>query len=210
MWVAVLSVKLSWRLQVLLVSASAKCIKNWETWEMLHRLAGIIRFLHPSLHFEPRISASNKLKSQSQCLADCFSKSDLSSWLVLRSPQSLPSLVELSGYYFPLYVLWFTWCWCLPWKKGPLLCLKHCQWASNKPNHWFELLQSTLHKPAPLTIRGVFKTMKQIASEKGNGSALRKQRAVMGLLRSARYALLSIPILQVSRSAFNSKLGSHV
>lgn len=48
------------------------------------------------------------------------------------------------------------------------------------------LLQATLQKPAPLTVRGVFKTMKQIASEKGNGSALRKQRAVLGLLRSAR------------------------
>ena len=47
-------------------------------------------------------------------------------------------------------------------------------------------LQATLQKPAPLTVRGVFKTMKQIAAEKGNGSGTRKQRAVLGLLRSAR------------------------
>ena len=54
--------------------------------------------------------------------------------------------------------------------------------------------QSTLQKPAPLTVRGVYKTMKQIASEKGNGSSLRKQRAVLGLLRSARYTFaFSIP-----------------
>lgn len=47
-------------------------------------------------------------------------------------------------------------------------------------------MQATLQKPASLTVRGVFKTMRQIAAEKGSGSATRKQRAVLSLLRGAR------------------------
>ena len=47
-------------------------------------------------------------------------------------------------------------------------------------------MQSTLQKPVPLTVRGVYKTLKGIALTKGSGSAKRKQGAVMSLLRSAR------------------------
>lgn len=61
-------------------------------------------------------------------------------------------------------------------------------------NIWLSA-QATLHKPAWLTIRGVFKTMRQIAAEKGSGSAARKQRAVLSLLRSARCGFVTAPIV---------------
>lgn len=48
------------------------------------------------------------------------------------------------------------------------------------------LLQTTLAKPAPLTVRGVYGTLRRIASETGSGAAGRRQRAVMSLLRSCR------------------------
>ncbi|KAK9793179.1 hypothetical protein WJX73_007861 [Symbiochloris irregularis] len=41
-------------------------------------------------------------------------------------------------------------------------------------------------KPAPLTVRGVYATLRRIASEKGSGSASRRQMAVLRLLRSCR------------------------
>ena len=43
-----------------------------------------------------------------------------------------------------------------------------------------------LHRPAPLTVPGVYKTLRQIALEKGQGSAARRQRAVLAMLRSCR------------------------
>lgn len=43
-----------------------------------------------------------------------------------------------------------------------------------------------LHRPAPLTVPGVYKTLRQIALEKGQGSASRRQQAVLGMLRSCR------------------------
>ncbi|KAK9829240.1 hypothetical protein WJX72_004715 [[Myrmecia] bisecta] len=46
--------------------------------------------------------------------------------------------------------------------------------------------QMTLHRPAPLTVRGVYRTLRQIASEKGSGSSNRRQRAILGMLRSCR------------------------
>lgn len=46
--------------------------------------------------------------------------------------------------------------------------------------------QSTLARPAPLTVRGVFGTLRQIAMEKGQGSSGRRQRAVLSLIRSCR------------------------
>lgn len=52
-------------------------------------------------------------------------------------------------------------------------------------------MQTMLHKPAPLTVPGVYKTLRQIAVEKGPGSASRRQQAVLGMLRSCRYELLS-------------------
>ncbi len=50
---------------------------------------------------------------------------------------------------------------------------------------WYGL-QTMLHRPAPLTVPGVYKTMRQIALEKGSGSASRRQQAVLGMLRSCR------------------------
>ena len=48
-------------------------------------------------------------------------------------------------------------------------------------------MQTMLHRPAPLTVPGVYKTLRQIAVEKGPGSAARRQQAVLGMLRSCRY-----------------------
>lgn len=47
-------------------------------------------------------------------------------------------------------------------------------------------MQTTLHRPAPLTVPGVFATLRKIAGEKGPGSAARRQRAILQLLRSCR------------------------
>ncbi|KAK9840432.1 hypothetical protein WJX74_009841 [Apatococcus lobatus] len=46
--------------------------------------------------------------------------------------------------------------------------------------------QTTLHRPAPLTVAGVFASLRQMAVEKGPGSAGRRQRSVLALLRSCR------------------------
>ncbi|KAL0029207.1 hypothetical protein WJX79_003015 [Trebouxia sp. C0005] len=46
--------------------------------------------------------------------------------------------------------------------------------------------QTMLHRPAPLTVAGVYKTLRQIAVQKGQGSAARRQQAVLGMLRSCR------------------------
>lgn len=48
-------------------------------------------------------------------------------------------------------------------------------------------MQTMLHRPAPLTVAGVYKTLRQIAVQKGQGSAARRQQAVLGMLRSCRY-----------------------
>ena len=48
-----------------------------------------------------------------------------------------------------------------------------------------------LHRPAPLTVPGVYKTLRQIALEKGQGSASRRQQAVLGMLRSCRCVKLT-------------------
>ena len=47
-------------------------------------------------------------------------------------------------------------------------------------------LQTMLHRPAPLTVPGVYKTLRQIALQKGQGSAARRQQAILGMLRSCR------------------------
>lgn len=49
-----------------------------------------------------------------------------------------------------------------------------------------EELQTTLLKPVPLTVAGVFVTLRKMAGEKGAGSTNRRQRAVLQLLRSCR------------------------
>ena len=54
------------------------------------------------------------------------------------------------------------------------------------------VVQTMLHKPAPLTVPGVYKTLRQIAVEKGPGSASRRQQAVLGMLRSCRYELFEL------------------
>ena len=46
--------------------------------------------------------------------------------------------------------------------------------------------QRTLSRPVPLTVAGVFGTLRAIAREKGAGAAGRRQRAVLSLLRSCR------------------------
>ncbi|KAK9865080.1 hypothetical protein WJX84_011403 [Apatococcus fuscideae] len=46
--------------------------------------------------------------------------------------------------------------------------------------------QTILHRPAPLTVSGVFAALRQMAVEKGAGSAGRRQRSVLALLRSCR------------------------
>eukprot|EP00191_Tetraselmis_sp_GSL018_P013531 CAMPEP_0177586320 /NCGR_PEP_ID=MMETSP0419_2-20121207/5006_1 /TAXON_ID=582737 /ORGANISM="Tetraselmis sp., Strain GSL018" /LENGTH=1454 /DNA_ID=CAMNT_0019076197 /DNA_START=342 /DNA_END=4706 /DNA_ORIENTATION=+ len=46
--------------------------------------------------------------------------------------------------------------------------------------------QVMLARPAPLTIRGVYSTLRKIALEKGSGSGARRQGLVLSLLRSAR------------------------
>eukprot|EP00803_Ostreobium_quekettii_P008788 evm.model.scf_1474EXC.2 EVM.evm.TU.scf_1474EXC.2 scf_1474EXC:16266-31624(-) len=46
--------------------------------------------------------------------------------------------------------------------------------------------QSTLVQPPPLTVPGVFATLQQIASEKGQGAMRRRQRLVLWLLRACR------------------------
>ena len=54
-----------------------------------------------------------------------------------------------------------------------------------------------LHRPASLTVPGVYKTLRRIALEKGQGSAARRQQAVLGMLRSCRSVLSfdSMPVL---------------
>ena len=49
------------------------------------------------------------------------------------------------------------------------------------------MMQTTLHRPAPLTVTGVFAALRQMAVEKGPGSAGRRQRSVLALLRSCRW-----------------------
>lgn len=48
--------------------------------------------------------------------------------------------------------------------------------------------QATLSRPAPLTVPGVFSTLRGISVEKGQGAAGRRQRAVLRMLRSCREA----------------------
>ena len=48
-------------------------------------------------------------------------------------------------------------------------------------------MQTMLHRPAPLTVAGVYRTLRQIAVQKGQGSAARRQQAILGMLRSCRY-----------------------
>lgn len=47
-------------------------------------------------------------------------------------------------------------------------------------------MQTTLLRPVPLTVSGVFATLRRTAGEKGPGSTNRRQRAVLQLLRSCR------------------------
>lgn len=49
------------------------------------------------------------------------------------------------------------------------------------------MLQTMLHRPAPLSVAGVYKTLRQIALEKGAGSAARRQQAILSMLRSCRW-----------------------
>ncbi|KAA6428449.1 MAG: DNA ligase [Trebouxia sp. A1-2] len=53
-------------------------------------------------------------------------------------------------------------------------------------NELGDLGDTMLHRPAPLTVAGVYKTLRQIAVQKGQGSAARRQQAVLGMLRSCR------------------------
>ncbi|KAL4419767.1 hypothetical protein ABPG75_006865 [Micractinium tetrahymenae] len=46
--------------------------------------------------------------------------------------------------------------------------------------------QAMLQRPAPLTVPGVFATLQQMSREKGQGSAARRQRLVLSLLRACR------------------------
>lgn len=46
--------------------------------------------------------------------------------------------------------------------------------------------QTMLHKPMPLTVPRVYKTLRQIAMEKGSGAAGRRQQAVLAMLRCCR------------------------
>ena len=48
--------------------------------------------------------------------------------------------------------------------------------------------QSTLARPAPLTIAGVHATLRSIAAEQGSGAARRRQAAVLRMLRACREA----------------------
>ncbi|KAL4435464.1 hypothetical protein ABPG77_006226 [Micractinium sp. CCAP 211/92] len=48
--------------------------------------------------------------------------------------------------------------------------------------------QAVLQRPAPLTVPGVFATLQQMSREKGQGSAARRQRLVLSLLRACREA----------------------
>lgn len=43
-----------------------------------------------------------------------------------------------------------------------------------------------LQQPAPLTVQGVLGTLRALAAEQGKGAAGRRQRTVLGLLRSCR------------------------
>ena len=71
------------------------------------------------------------------------------------------------------------------WHVQHLMCaISQAVRASSKKR---VVLQTMLHKPAPLTVPGVYKTLRQIAVEKGPGSASRRQQAVLGMLRSCRY-----------------------
>lgn len=56
-------------------------------------------------------------------------------------------------------------------------------------------MQTMLHRPAPLTVAGVYKTLRQIAVQKGQGSAARRQQAVLGMLRSCRYITMTVSIM---------------
>jgi hypothetical protein len=43
-----------------------------------------------------------------------------------------------------------------------------------------------LRQPAPLTLRGMFASLRQLALDKGQGSAGRRQQVVEGLIRACR------------------------
>lgn len=74
----------------------------------------------------------------------------------------------------------------LVFKYGRLVLLRPCVG-----------MQTMLHRPAPLTVAGVYKTLRQIAVQKGQGSAARRQQAVLGMLRSCRYlsSSLMLPVV---------------
>lgn len=71
------------------------------------------------------------------------------------------------------------------WKAQAYSCCEVCSWG----------MQTTLHRPAPLTVTGVFAALRQMAVEKGQGSAGRRQRSVLALLRSCRSVVTPCAIL---------------
>ena len=89
-------------------------------------------------------------------------------------------------------------------------------WAPpiSEPCSWG--MQTTLHRPAPLTVTGVFAALRQMAVEKGPGSAGRRQRSVLALLRSCRsvlslqylFAGQSLPLSHVVRFAWSGLMFS--
>ena len=62
------------------------------------------------------------------------------------------------------------------------------QACKRKQKLCLSLLQTMLHKPMPLTVPRVYKTLRQIAMEKGSGAAGRRQQAVLAMLRCCRSA----------------------
>lgn len=60
-----------------------------------------------------------------------------------------------------------------------------------------------LIQPAPLTVRGVFKSLHSMAKQKGSGATARRKQTILHLLRSCRCVTFVAYILAVKQ-----KLGS--
>lgn len=57
------------------------------------------------------------------------------------------------------------------------------------------LFQTMLIQPAALTVRGVYKSLRSMAEQKGSGATARRKQTILSLLRSCRQALSTTGIL---------------
>ena len=69
---------------------------------------------------------------------------------------------------------------------GGWLCASWCRWWAGANCCAHLAAQSMLVKPAPLTVAGVYKALRDIAVTKGQGSAQRKQALMKQLLSRCR------------------------